>query len=53
MQGALPDFTGNDSCLKTWQAQIVSPNFASASGNIPAGVASQVRVYQRIFYLNN
>jgi len=52
MQGALPDFAENASCLKAWQAAVGSPAFAAASGNIPAAAASQVRVYQRCFYLN-
>jgi type II secretory pathway pseudopilin PulG len=37
---------------QTWDTAVNSTNFASKSG-IPQAAASQVRIYQRTFYLNN
>jgi hypothetical protein len=37
---------------QTWDTAVNSTNFASKSG-IPQAAASQVRTYQRTFYLNN
>jgi hypothetical protein len=63
---ALPDFTGSqtiplntssapnssaiDPILSTWHASINASNFAQTAG-IPQAAAQQVRIYQRIFYL--
>jgi len=63
---ALPDFTGSqalsladpahpaadavDPILSAWRAAVEAPGFASAAG-IPPVVAQQVRLYQRIVYL--
>ncbi len=64
---ALPDYTGPsqtidltsasgpvastiDPILSTWRAKINAPNFAAVAG-IPAAAAAQVRIYQRIIYL--
>ncbi|XHR27292.1 MAG: type II secretion system protein J [Chthoniobacteraceae bacterium] len=52
MQKVLPDFSVTATCLNTWQREIASRRFAANSGNISQQAASQVRVYQRCFYLN-
>jgi hypothetical protein len=62
MDFALPDPTTQDLTTtppnppklmaQTWNAAVNSTNFASKSG-IPQAAASQVRIYQRTFYLNN
>jgi type II secretory pathway component PulJ len=62
MDSALPDPTTQDLTTtppnppklmaQTWEAAVNSTNFASKSG-IPQAAASQVRIYQRTFYLNN
>ena len=58
MVGALADPTDADLqaapprlMAQTWLNAVTSQNFASTSG-IPSAAASQVRVYQRYFYLN-
>lgn len=52
MQEILPDFDDSTPPLQSWQSEVISTNFASNCGNIPKAAASQVRVYQRYFYLN-
>jgi hypothetical protein len=59
MDSALLDPTDSDLTAtppklmaQTWDTAVNSTNFASKSG-IPQAAASQVRIYQRAFYLNN
>jgi len=51
MAAALPDATGTTPIAETWLRAVTSGTFAAASG-IPQSAASQVRIYQRYFYLN-
>ena len=59
LSNALPDVTAADLSAsppvlmaESWKNAINSPAFATTAG-IPRSAASQVRVYQRFFYLNN
>lgn len=48
MVAALPEAVNNESILKTWCAS----HYLTESG-IPQAAASQIRIYQRTFYLND
>jgi hypothetical protein len=52
LQKAWADFTPSIPCLEAWQKVINGADFAAANGNIPPKAASQIRIYQRCFYLN-
>jgi hypothetical protein len=49
-QGGPPDSSDIDPILSTWHTEVNKPTFASDAG-ISIAVAQQVRIYQRIFYL--
>jgi hypothetical protein len=48
--GKFPDATANETPAKAWQDQV---NLLAQSGGIPKSAAAQIRVYQRMFFLNS
>jgi hypothetical protein len=47
-----PPKTPPDLMATTWQSKLNEPGFAASVG-ISSQVASKIRIYQHLFYLNN